>query len=196
MMTITILHVPGLVKKKKKRYDDNLPWTGIFVMEYCKASGIKFIFLTPNSTTALHLSWNRLQKPFWLDKPMHYYFHWLLLNINSCYGGHSHRMQGVYIHHPFFIASAGSILKRHFHLIYDRKKNAVNTWFLFDDGTCQECQCCFCPPDVFWVSHLFLCYSASQCWVVATTIFSNMHTHTHTHKKSRLTNSRYMYIYI
>lgn len=91
-------------------------------MEYCKASGIKFIFLTPNSTTALHLSWNGLQKPFWLDKPMHYYFHWLLLNINSCYGGHSHWMQGVYIHHPFFIASADSILKRHFHLIYDRRK--------------------------------------------------------------------------
>lgn len=72
------------------------------------------------------------------------------------------------------------------------KKNSVNTWFLFDDRTCQECQCCFCPPDVFWVSHLFLCYSASQSWVVATAIFSN----THAHKKSRLTNSRYIYIYI
>lgn len=93
---------------------------------------------------------------------------------------------------PFFIASADSILKRHFHLIHDRKKNAVNTWFLFDDGTCQECQCCFCPPGVFWVSHLFLCYSASQSWVAATAVFS---TQTHTRSPDWQIAGIYIYIY-
>lgn len=64
MMMIMILHVPGFVKKKKKkalnkRYGDTyLEWN------IAKHLVSKSYFLHRDSTTALHLSWNRLQKPF------------------------------------------------------------------------------------------------------------------------------------
>lgn len=122
---------------------------------------------------------------------MHYYFHWLPLNMNSCYGGHSHRMQGVYIHHPFFIASAGSILKRHFHLIYDRKKmqwihdifcsmteHAKNVNAVFVHLMCFESlisSCVTAPPHVELLQQ---------------PLFP---THTHTQK---VQIDRYIYLYI
>lgn len=58
----------GLLKKKniKKRYGDTyLEWN---IAKHLVSNSY---FLHRDSTTALHLSWNRLQKPFWLDKPMH-----------------------------------------------------------------------------------------------------------------------------
>lgn len=65
MIMMMILHVPGFVKKKKItkkealkiRYDD----TYLYIAKHLVSNSY---FLHGDSTTALHLSWNRLQKPF------------------------------------------------------------------------------------------------------------------------------------
>lgn len=67
MIMMMILHVLGFVKKKKenykkealkkKRYGD----TYLYIAKHLVSNSY---FLHGDSTTALHLSWNRLQKPF------------------------------------------------------------------------------------------------------------------------------------
>lgn len=61
-------------------------------------------------TTALrHCLWTGYKNHFDMTNPCITIFTGYFWDMNSCFGGHSHRMQGVYnIRHPF-IASAGSI---------------------------------------------------------------------------------------
>ncbi len=125
---------------------------------------------------------------------MHYYFHWLPLNINSCRGGHSYRMQGVYIHHPFFIASAGSILKQHFHLLYNTKKMQWIHDFCSMKEHAKNVNAVF--VHLMWFESLISSYVTAPPNVeLLQQLFFPTHTHTHTHK-FRLTNSRYIYRYI
>lgn len=114
---------------------------------------------------------------------MHYYFHWLPLNINSFCGGHSYRMQGVYIHHPFFIASAGSILKRHFHLLYNTKKMQWIHDFCSMKEHAKNVNAVF--VHLMWFESLISsCVTAPPNVELLQQLFFPTHTHTHTHTSS------------
>lgn len=77
-----------------------------------------------------HCLWTGYKTIFDMTNPCITIFTGYFWDTNSCFGGHSHRMQGVYnIRHPF-IASAGSIEKQHFLLIQDKKKCGAHVIFV------------------------------------------------------------------
>lgn len=191
-MMMMILHVPGFVKKKENYQKEALKKKDTLILIRILQSILYQTHISCTETAPQHCIClgTGYKNHFDLTNPC--------INIFTGYrwtwtaGGHSHRMQGVYIHHPFFIASADSILKRHFHLIHDRKKISEYMIFVRWRNMPRMSMLFLSTSCALSLSSLPVLQRLPKPSCCNSRFFP---TRTHAHKKSRLTNSRYIYIY-